>query len=125
MAKKTKKNSPEVTAVHLGDVRKQIAELKTVERELTKELLSSLHEKGLTEAGDYRIVKADTFKVIAEELALPFALERGLTRIDTSKVKKVFQLDTTLRFADPTTYGFERVTQEKISPIRGAVGDEE
>lgn len=128
MAKKTKKAvapAADLIAEELELVRRSIADMKTHERDLTRTLLRELHEEQRSEAGNYHIVKADTFKVTVEELALPFALERGLTKIDTAKVKKVFQLDTTLRFADPSKFGFEVVTQEKIAPRTGSLSDEE
>lgn len=124
-----KKKKKEATAEDIADrlevVRLTIADNKKIERELTAHLLEKLHAEQKDRAGNYKITKADTYKVIAEELALPFALQRGLTKIDTSKVKKVFQLDNTLRFVDPATLGFEVVTQEKISPMKGAYGEEE
>ncbi len=125
---KTKKQKEKVSSSELAntleDIRRNLADLRTQERLVTKSLLETLHQEGSTHAGNYHIVKADTFKVGDEELALSFALERGLTKIDVSKVKKVFQLDTNLRFQDPEQYGFSVVTQEKIAPVHGSLDED-
>lgn len=127
MATKKKKevlpNADEV-ADQLEIVRTAIAEKKLIERKLTAQLLEMLREIPDHKAGNYHITKADTFKVAVQELALPFALQRGLVTISTAKVHKTWQLDENLRFQDPATYGFEVVTQEKVSPIKGARDDE-
>ena len=119
MAKKKVRRTANDIADELEVVRMSMNDKKKIERKLTAELLDALHTEGKNEAGNYYISKSDTFKVIAEELALPFALQRGLTKIDTGKVRKVFQLDTSLRFTNPSEYGFEVVTMEKISPLKG------
>lgn len=123
-AKKQKRSAFDL-ATELQVVRKTIADNKKVEAVLAKQLMEALKMEGINEAGEYSITKADVFKVAVEELALAFALDRGLTKIDTGKVKKVFQLDSNLRFEDPTKYGFEIVTQEKLTPKKGAYDEEE
>jgi hypothetical protein len=125
MAKKTKIRKAEDIAAELGEVRAASAELKNRDTKLRTELLAALQNEGLTSAGKYQLTKVHTFKISVEELALQFAMERGLTKVDTAKVKQVFQLDSTLRFADPTKYGFEVVETVKIDPLSKGVQEEE
>lgn len=115
--KKPKKESALVIATQLAEVRERMAYDAGLNKALTAALKEALGKEGKKEAGNYHLVKSSKFEVIAEELALPFALERGATKIDTSKIKKIFQLDTNLRFEDPNKFGFEVVTSEKIAPI--------
>ncbi len=130
MATKTTKAKKKVpTAFELATdllvVRKTIADNKKVEAVLAKQLLAAFKMEGITDAGEYSLTQSSGFKVAVEELALPFALERGLTTINVAKVHKVFQLDSNLRFEDPLKYGFEVITTEKITPRKGAYDDEE
>lgn len=126
MAKKTKKTklrSAVEVAEELAVVRARMAVDKPLNEALTKEFKAALQQEGTEVAGNYHLVKSDSFRVAVEELALPFALQRNLVKVDTAKVKDVFRLDDQLRFKDPAMFGFEVVTQEKVSPIKGA--DEE
>lgn len=125
MAKKTKKiRKASIIAEELAIVRVRMALDKPLNETLTKEFKAALRHEGINEAGNYHITKSDSYKVVIEELALPFALQRNLVKVDTSKVKEVFRLDENLRFKDPQEFGFEIVTSEKISPIKGNADDE-
>lgn len=124
MAKKTKKvknedyKSAEELATLLGEVRTRIAADKKLDETLTKVFKLALEREKIRKAGNYALTKSTTFKVAVEELALPFALERGLVKIDTGKIHDVFRMDASLRFEDPERYGFEAVTQERIVPMK-------
>lgn len=127
MAKKPTKKaivlSAEEIAMQLGEVRTRMAADKLLDKALTDALKVALKREQITRAGNYKRDTSITFKVIAEELALPFALERGLVKIATGDVHELFRRDVTLRFEDPTKYGFESTTSEKIVPIRKAKAD--
>lgn len=121
MAKpKTKKTKVQASAddiaVQLGDVRTRMAKDKVLNDALTKAFKEALAVEGRNEAGNYHLSKATTFKVAVEELALPFALQRGLVKIDTGKVHDVFRLDEGLRFQDPEQFGFEETTVTRVVP---------
>ncbi len=126
--KKTKKVEEPVSALvlsqQLEDVRTKAAELKTLNDKLTKAFKAALENEGINEAGNYRLERSTSFKVSVEELALPFALQRNLVKIDTAKVHEVFRLDADLRFKDPEQFGFAVVDTVRVAPIRGGKDDE-
>lgn len=127
MAKKTKKTKirPAIEVANdLTEVRARMATDKALNDSLTKEFKAALYNEERKEAGDYHLTTSTTYKVAVEELALPFALLRNLVKVDTSKVRAVFRLDSELRAMDPAKFGFEVVTQEKVTP-KGGKGDEE
>ena len=107
-------------AEKLADVRSRMAIDKRLNDALTVEFKKALKKEGLTKAGNYRLEQSNVYKVALEELALPFALQRNLVKVDTSKIREVFRLDNELRFKDPTEFGFAVSTVEKVSPIRGS-----
>ncbi len=111
--------SAEEVAAELGKVRTEMAALKTLNDSLTKEFKKALIVEQLPFAGNYHITRATIFKVAIPELALPFAIERRLVKVDTALVHDVFKLDAELRFKDPGLYGFEVATQERVTPIGG------
>lgn len=126
MAKKKLANKSAVDiADELLTIRKTLTDYKKLDKELSGQLMTALKMEGIKQAGQYQISTSSAFKVVDEELAMQFALERGLAKIDTAKVHKVFQLDSNLRFDDPVKYGFEETTQEKLSPMKGTYNDEE
>ncbi len=126
--KKTKKAEDPVSALALSqqleDVRTKAAELKALNDKLTKAFKAALENEGISEAGNYRLERSTSFKVSVEELALPFALQRNLVKIDTAKVHEVFRLDADLRFKDPEQFGFAVVDTVRVAPIRGGKDDE-
>lgn len=126
MAKKKIVNKDAIDiAGELLTVRKTLTQYKALDKELSAQLMTALKMEGKKTAGQYQISTSTSFKVVDEELALQFALARGLAKVDTAKVHKVFQLDSNLRFDDPVKYGFEVAEQEKLAPLKGSYSDEE
>lgn len=124
MSRKTKKTVETVftaseLAESLGVLRVGMARDKLLNEVLTKQFKAALAREGLTQAGNYHLVRSDTYKVVVEELALPFALQRNLVKVDTSRIRDVFRLDSQLRFQDPSQFGFEITTQERVVPLKG------
>lgn len=116
--KKSTKQSAEELAILLAEVRSRMAQDKTLNDALTADFKKALIREGVSEAGNYQLTKATTFKVVTPELAIPFALERNLVKIDTGAVHDVFRMDEKLRFEDPSRFGFESVLQERVVPIK-------
>lgn len=119
MAKKTKILSAEEIADALERVRTRMAKDKTLNEKLTADFKEALNKEQVTSAGNYRLTQSQVFKVAIEELALPFAIERGLAKVDTARAHEVFKLDPALRFEDPARYGFEVAWLQKVVPIAG------
>lgn len=108
----------------IEEVRTRMRADKAIDTALTLDFKEALKRENRTFAGNYKVTTSTGFKVAVEELALPFALQRGLVKIDTAKAHKIFNMDASLRFADPMQYGFEVTTTMKIDPIK-KVKDEE
>lgn len=123
MAKKAKaKRSATELADEIQQTRAEMALLKEEDAALTREFLEALHSEGVTEAGNYKISKAKSLKVADEGKAMEWVKEYpACLTINTSKVKKVFQLG----FEDPTAHGFKIVETERIIPKGGPSEDEE
>lgn len=125
MAKKPKNQTAEEIALKLADVRTRMAADKALDKVLTTAFKEALGREQKDRAGNYKVTTSSVFKVISEDLALPFALQRGLVNIDVAKAHAVFRLDPTLRMADPQTYGFELAPQTKVVPISSRNKEEE
>lgn len=121
--KKTKLTAEEI-GTKLAEIRGRMAKDKVLNDALTRDFKEALAVEGLREAGGYHVSKSSSFKVIAEELAMPFALQRGLVKIDTSQVREVFRLDQALRFENPERFGFESTTIERVVPRCHDEGEE-
>lgn len=126
MAKKKIANKSALDiADELLTVRKTLTDYKKLDRELSAQLTTALKMEGIKEAGQYQLKSSTVFKVVDEELAMQFALARGIAKVDVSKAHKVFQLDSNLRFDDPTKYGFEETQQVKLAPLKGSYSEDE
>ncbi len=131
MAKQTRKaknlkiRSADEIAADLAEVRSRLAVDKVLNETLTKEFKIALGIEGINHAGNYHLDKSTAFRVIADDLALPFALQRNLVKVDVSKVHDVFRRDAELRFKDPSEFGFESYEIVKVNPVRGSKDSDE
>lgn len=107
-------------ATNLESIRNTIAQLKKEERETTKNLLDALHIEKIDQAGNYQISIKRTLKVKDEKLVLPWAVENGCYKIDTSKAKEILRHT----FDSPEKYGFAVVESESIIPKGGRAEEE-
>lgn len=120
MEKSKKIEDADSVATQLHVVRTNIATQKLLERSLTTKLLERLHEEQKNQAGDYKISKAISLKIVDPEKAQQWALPRNCIKVDTTKAKLIFRMN----FENPEQYGFERTEQEKIIPIKSNNEDE-
>ena len=121
MAKKKQKI---LSAVDIADaleaVRLNMADQKKVERDLTAQLLDALHAEQIDRAGNYKLSKAISLKVVEPEVAVQWAAQTNCLKVDTSKAMQILRHS----FDDPNKYGFERVETERIVPIKGTKEEE-
>lgn len=108
---KSKRHAFEI-AHELEIERNSIKEHQTIERALTAELVAALHTEQLREAGNYKMSAVVTLKVDDMKIALPWCIEHGYVKPDTTQVKEVLRH----QFEAPEKYGFTAVRSERIIP---------
>lgn len=115
MAKrKVPQKSAAQIAAELADIRNRKDALIELDRVLTAALKEALHAAQIDRAGNYKLSKVVTLKVVEPELAFGWAATANCLKVDTVKAKEVLRHT----FDDPEKFGFAKVETESIRPIK-------
>ncbi len=113
MAIKTKKIRTALDVSNeLENVRYQKAELDELDKRLTTELKTMLHDTQQKEAGNYKLSVARSLKVEDEKVAMLWATNNRCVKVDTSKAKEILRHT----FEDPSKFGFSVQEKESVVP---------
>lgn len=121
MAKKKATRSAVDIARELAEVRNEKDLLLIEDKALTLELKAAFHAEQIDRAGNYKISKVISLKVIEPETALQWAATTNCLKIDTVKAKEILRHT----FDDPEKFGFGKVETESIRPIKSNSSDDE
>lgn len=121
MAKKKIARTAVKIALELADIRGQKDNLMLVDKALTSELKDALHAEQIDRAGNYKISKVISLKVIELETALQWAATTNCLKVDTAKAKEILRHT----FDDPEKFGFGKVETESIRPIKSSSDEDE
>lgn len=86
--KKTKGYSAED---NLYDVRKQMSELREIEKKLVREVMEDFTTSGKRRGDHFTVAQKQTLKVVEPEAAFTWAAERGCITVDTTKAMKILR----------------------------------
>lgn len=113
MAAKTKKTRTALDiSSELENIRFQKAELTELDKRLTAELKTMLHDANQTEAGNYKISIARSLEVADEKVAMMWAAKNYCLKVDTTKAKEILRHT----FEDPSKFGFSVAEKESVVP---------